>query len=77
MPHYFIDLCGVNSSCVSSTHRILTPSVKITHTVNLYSIIDMQSLSSAIKGKAIPLQAWTGPEGSRRLRLPDFKTFGT
>jgi len=28
------------------------------------------------KGKAIPLQAWTGPEGSRRLRLPDFKTIG-
>jgi len=27
--------------------------------------------------KAIPLQAWTGPEGSRRLRLPDFNTFGT
>ena len=24
--------------------------------------------------KAIPLQAWTGPEGSSRLRLPDFKT---
>jgi hypothetical protein len=29
------------------------------------------------KGKAIPLQPWTGPEGSRRLRLPDFKTIGT
>ena len=29
------------------------------------------------KGKAIPLQAWAGPEGSRRLRLPDFKTIGT
>jgi len=29
------------------------------------------------KGKAIPLQAWTGPEGSRKLRLPDFKTVGT
>jgi hypothetical protein len=28
-------------------------------------------------GKAIPLQAWTGPEGSRRLRLPDFKKIGT
>jgi len=27
--------------------------------------------------KAIPLQAWTGPKGSRRLRLPDFKTIGT
>jgi len=28
-------------------------------------------------GKAIPLQAWTGLEGSRTLRLPDFKTIGT
>jgi hypothetical protein len=27
--------------------------------------------------KAIPLQSWTGPEVSRRLRLPDFKTIGT
>jgi len=27
--------------------------------------------------KAIPLQSWTGPEGSRRFRLPDFKTVGT
>jgi len=30
-----------------------------------------------VKSKAIPLQAWTGPEGSRRLRLPDFETIGT
>jgi hypothetical protein len=29
------------------------------------------------KGKAIPLQVLTGSEGSRRLRLPDFKTIGT
>jgi hypothetical protein len=29
------------------------------------------------KGKAIPLQALTGPEGSRRVRLPEFKTIGT
>jgi len=28
----------------------------------------------AVKGKAIPLQAWKGPEGSRRFRLSDFKT---
>ena len=25
------------------------------------------------KGKAIPLQAWTGPKSSRRLRLPKFQ----
>jgi hypothetical protein len=29
------------------------------------------------KGKAILLHPWTDPEGSRRLRLPDFKTVGT
>ena len=29
------------------------------------------------KGRAIPLQTWRGPEGSRRLRLPDFKTIST
>jgi hypothetical protein len=28
------------------------------------------------KGKAIPLQAWTGPEGPRKLRFTDFKTIG-
>jgi len=27
-----------------------------------------------VKGKAIPLQAWTGPEGSKKLRFPDFVT---
>jgi len=26
------------------------------------------------KGKAVPLQAWIGPEGSRKLRFPDFMT---
>jgi hypothetical protein len=29
--------------------------------------------STYVKGKAIPLQALTGPEDSRRVRLPDFK----
>ena len=29
------------------------------------------------KVKPIPLQAWTGPEGSRRLRFPHFKTVDT
>ena len=29
------------------------------------------------KEKPIPLQAWTGPDCSRRWGLPDFKTIGT
>ena len=28
------------------------------------------------KGKAVPLQAWSGPEGSRKLRFPDFTQGG-
>ena len=26
------------------------------------------------KGKTVPLQAWSGPEGSRKLRFPDYMT---
>jgi len=26
------------------------------------------------KDKSVPLQAWSGPEGSRKLRFPDFIT---
>ena len=29
---------------------------------------------SIIKGKAVPLHASTGPEGSRKLRFPDYVT---
>jgi hypothetical protein len=29
------------------------------------------------KGTAVLLPAWTGPEGSRRMRLPDYMTVGT
>jgi hypothetical protein len=31
-------------------------------------------LSIASLKKAVPLQAWTGPEGSSKLRFPDFVT---
>jgi len=33
-----------------------------------------ETLLNLVKGKAVPLQAWTGPEGSRKLRLIDFVT---
>jgi len=29
---------------------------------------------NTLKGKVVPLQAWTGPEGSRKLRFPYFVT---
>ena len=33
--------------------------------------------TSKVKGKAIHVQVWTGPVGSRRLRLPNFMTIST
>jgi hypothetical protein len=54
--------------CLSSVY-----SVTITLSVSGLLVAHLQE----VKGKAIPLQALTGPEGSRRLKLPDFKTIGT
>ena len=45
------------------------------HTVHLRNKVF--SPTNAQLGKAIPLQVWAGPEGSRKVRLPDFKTIGT
>jgi hypothetical protein len=40
------------------------------------SKLSKRYVHSVCKGKAIPLQALAGPEGSRRLRLPAFVTIG-
>jgi hypothetical protein len=42
----------------------------------VYIYIYIYTITGDGKDKAIPLQAWTGPEGSRRMRLRDFKTIG-
>jgi hypothetical protein len=56
-------------------------SVKLNQTPGKYPKENIQvsehGEKSEIKSKATPLQALTSPEGSRRLRLPDFKTIGT
>jgi hypothetical protein len=42
-------------------------------TVALGSIQPLTEMSKG-KGKAVSLQAWSGPEGSRKLRFPNFVT---
>ena len=44
--------------------------------VSNYGVCSSDPLDS-IKGKVINEPACTGPEGSRRLRFPDFKPPGT
>jgi len=46
--------------------------VKIFHWARTTTLAE--SWHDVIRDKAIPLQAWSGPEGSSRLRLADFKT---
>jgi len=58
--------------------RALQQYLTLCNKTNKYTCKNTKSTNSYINnGIAIPLQAWTGPEGSRRLRLPDFKIFGT
>jgi hypothetical protein len=42
----------------------------------LYQWCMVKQISNNIyrKGKSVPLQAWIGPEGSRKLSFPDFLT---
>jgi len=36
--------------------------------------LKIRSLHLKDEGKAVPLKAWSNPEGSRKLRFPDFMT---
>ena len=33
-----------------------------------------EEMDITVKGKAVPLQGWSGPEDSRKLRFPDYMT---
>jgi hypothetical protein len=48
---------------------------KITRSFKI--ITSSASFTMNVKGKAILVQGGKGPEGSRGLRLPDFRTIGT
>ena len=49
----------------------------VTHTLTTTTVVTRDTTAKLlrhVKGKAVPLQAWSGPEGSRKLRFPDFMT---
>jgi len=56
---------------LSNVHLVQRPNIVVVVVVVVVIIIII------INDKEIPLQAWTSPEVSRRLRLPYFKTLTT
>jgi len=42
--------------------------------MTIYSTQTQSNGKGKCKGKAVPLQAWSGPERSTKLRFPDFVT---
>jgi hypothetical protein len=44
------------------------------NTSRLSSGVSLFLMTDKGKGKAVPSQAYSGPEGSRKLRFPDFMT---
>ena len=71
-----IGTCSISLSYVFRSFRSVGVLLSIFEILLLKSLTHVHNIATS-KGKAIPLWAWTGPEGSRRLRLPDFKTIGT
>jgi len=61
-----------------TTHLNPLPRLRMLGAIFLFLLYAFKVYTgTTVKDKAIPLQAWTVPEGSRRLRFPDFKTVGT
>jgi hypothetical protein len=54
--------------------EIRSSNLSVSHPVVLDTIILVDKVSQTQVGKAVPLQAWSGPEGSRKLRFPDYMT---
>ena len=42
--------------------------------LSTFSNLEAKNICLTVKGKAVPLQAWSGPQGSSKLRFPDFMT---
>jgi len=56
------------------TTYLYTAEVSVCPSLPGCSVAVCYSYIQGAKGKAVQSQAWSGPEGSRKLRFPDFVT---
>jgi hypothetical protein len=66
------------NACSDTEHHLPSP-IRVMVSQSAYITMKVQkctalSTKGKEKGKAVPLQAWSGPEGSSKLRFPDFMT---
>jgi len=83
--HEFVPLIIILQNCIR-LHVLLqwkryrelydqcSPGYDINRYLSTFKLFSPSLVGSKGKGKAVPLQAWSGPEGSRKLRFPDFMT---
>ena len=57
----------------SKSYLLLLPRLRVTYILP-FTFPSTACFRKPSKGKAVPLQAWSGPEGCRKLRFPDFMT---
>ena len=51
-----------------------SPNYQFSNIVVIVHLQQAHHTQTTVKGKAVPLQAFSGPEGSRKLRFPDNMT---
>ena len=73
--HYWAQLASFKISLKSVNLIYDNPFPFICKSISQTEVLRHILLNCKIgKGKAVPLQAWSGPEGSRNLKIPDFMT---
>jgi hypothetical protein len=76
IPRFGVNFCFLLQGCV----RVVNYAIKVETRECPETSVTMQDENIRVqaigkgKGKAVPLQAWSGPEGSRKWRFPDFMT---
>jgi len=65
---------GCKNLTQETTRKKLSKAEIFLRSTGIYVVLQYMLYYNKKKAKAVPLQAWSGPEGSRKLRFPDFVT---